>query len=99
MLTCANCQYEFKYKEALPFSWKSREGHKCPSCGETQYYTASSRKRSFNMTIIAFILIVFLNAVNVPFIWIVIFAGIIIAAMILLSPFIYKLSSEEEPMW
>ncbi|GAA0453302.1 TIGR04104 family putative zinc finger protein [Alkalibacillus silvisoli] len=99
MLTCANCNYQFQYKEALPFSWKTRVGHTCPNCDEKQYYTASSRKRSFNITIIAFILIIFLNAIDVPFTIILLVAAAVIVAMIFLSPYIYKLSSEEEPMW
>ncbi|WP_188205609.1 TIGR04104 family putative zinc finger protein [Alkalibacillus aidingensis] len=99
MLVCANCHYQFRYKEALPFSWKTRVGHECPNCHKTQYYSAKSRKTSLYMTLIGVIIIMFLNMLDVSFPIVFSIALFLIAFFLFISPFTMELSNEEEPLW
>ncbi|WP_084500450.1 TIGR04104 family putative zinc finger protein [Halalkalibacillus halophilus] len=99
MFVCENCNYTFSYKESLPFSWKTRIGYPCPNCKETHYYTADSRRKSMYITLGAVVLIIFLNAIDLPFVTIFAIGAIMIAFLILLSPFTMKITRKEERLW
>ncbi|NIK13275.1 TIGR04104 family putative zinc finger protein [Alkalibacillus almallahensis] len=99
MFSCASCGYKFKYKEAMPFSWNARVGRDCPNCGTRQYYSAASRKKSMYFTLVGMIIIIFSNSINLPLPYVFLIAGVMVSALLLLTPFIFELSDEEEPMW
>ncbi|MET3681940.1 CXXC-20-CXXC protein [Alkalibacillus flavidus] len=98
MLTCASCGYQFSYKEALPFSWSTRVGRDCPSCGNRQFYSAESRKKSMYITVFSVIAIFVLNMLNTSAPVMFLVAGVLVVILLLLTPFIFDLSDEEQ-MW
>ncbi|WP_188456024.1 TIGR04104 family putative zinc finger protein [Virgibacillus oceani] len=46
MPTCQNCNQRWRWKQTVKKSFTLDTGMKCPHCGEKQYPTSKSRKRS-----------------------------------------------------
>ncbi|WP_077621832.1 TIGR04104 family putative zinc finger protein [Sediminibacillus massiliensis] len=95
MPTCQNCGEKWTWKQTIKTILKLN----CPYCGRRQYESASSRRRSGLFALIPLVLLPFNawldfsigNALILP---------IVIAFLILVVyPFILKLSNEEEPFW
>ncbi|PKR78430.1 hypothetical protein CEY16_01345 [Halalkalibacillus sediminis] len=99
MFVCSNCNYQFSYKESLSRSWAPRVGIICPNCNEKQYYTAESRKKGFWGFAIMVPVFILFNSFNVPSYITLSIASLLVLITYLASPFIYDLTSEEEPLW
>ncbi|WP_399208216.1 TIGR04104 family putative zinc finger protein [Sutcliffiella rhizosphaerae] len=97
--TCHQCNKQWKYKETWKASLTFKQEMKCPNCGEVQFLTKNARQK------ISFLMF-FVSLLNLP---LIIFAfemkfGIpllVFSYFILISfyPYIYRLSSENEPLW
>ncbi|WP_212921721.1 TIGR04104 family putative zinc finger protein [Ornithinibacillus bavariensis] len=96
MPTCKSCGTEWAWKQTVK---KTFSNMKCPHCGEKQYLTARSRKKSS--------VVAFLAPLTLLFSFIVNFSSIVTIILLIglsivwfgLSPCIVELSNEEEPLW
>jgi len=99
MPTCQNCHYEWTWSETFRKSFTLDSAMTCPHCGNKQYITKKSRKRSSLTTFIApLILLLHIIFSFSP----VVTIGLLISACIIIFisyPFIIQLSNEKEPLW
>lgn len=98
MPTCEKCQTEWTWKDSQKAIFQFKKGLKCPYCGETQYQTSSSQKRTSLVGMAPLLMlpvVIFIDS------WFLTISLILLASISHLSliPFFMKLSNEEEPLW
>ncbi|MBR7553494.1 TIGR04104 family putative zinc finger protein [Allobacillus sp. GCM10007491] len=74
-------------------------GKRCPNCGETNYYTARSRRKGMFIAMLSNLFVLVLNFFDVSM---AISIGILVILLIgyyLLIPFLFELTNHEEPLW
>ncbi len=100
MPTCQNCGHKWSWKMTLKKSFTLSNEMKCPVCGVTQFATAKSRKR---MSLLSFIiapsLILSSHFFNFSIETVILIAVLLFGVVLVVYPFLYELSNEEEPMW
>ncbi|MYL65006.1 hypothetical protein GLW07_16735 [Bacillus hwajinpoensis] len=97
MPTCQNCGYIWRWKEAMRLIYRSKAT--CPNCNTKQFLSAKSRKRSSYTSILVVIPLGITTIYNLS-LWVYLgFSFGILVLILLLSPFYYTLSHEEEPLW
>ncbi|NCU16715.1 hypothetical protein GW534_02865 [Bacillus sp. P1(2020)] len=99
MPICQHCHKQWSWKQVMKRSFTLNHFLICPHCGEKQYVTKRSRRRSAAMNFIPPLFILFPLLFNVS-VWIGL--GLIVASGVLLYsfyPFIIELSNEEEALW
>lgn len=97
MPVCKRCEKKWSWKQTIKYSVTLSVKMNCPHCGEVQYNTARSRKRS---TIVGGILISTIMLCNIFFGPSYIFLMMLISLIplwIIVFPFMMELSNEEEP--
>ncbi|WP_176752953.1 TIGR04104 family putative zinc finger protein [Tenuibacillus multivorans] len=99
MTKCPHCRHSYRYKELLPFSWRSRIGVVCSNCNQTSYLSAKFKKQSTIIAVITPILIFSLNVFEVPIQLMFVILLVFLCALIFAQPFWVRLSKEEEPLW
>lgn len=91
---CWDCQYHFKLREII-LPWKQ----KCPVCGKKQFLTKESR---FNTSLFGFIpmtIIFMLNLfVKLSTLNMIIIGLFIILLFLIIAPYFYKFTENEEPI-
>jgi CXXC-20-CXXC protein len=95
--TCQNCGYIWRWKEAMRFIFRQKA--LCPNCDEKQYLSAKSRKRSSYTSMLVVIPLGITSIFNLSLWTYFGFSFAILGMILLLSPYYYTLSNEEEPLW
>lgn len=98
MPICQHCGYKWSWKETFVKMFTFKNKLRCPSCDSFQYVSKKSKNQ---FSLILFIPLLFLPLVSfgVPKGYILAFELIVYALMLILMPFLYKLSNKDEPMW
>ncbi|WP_010650361.1 TIGR04104 family putative zinc finger protein [Oceanobacillus massiliensis] len=98
MPNCQKCNQKWTWKQALKANFKL-DGTECPYCGQDQYITAESRRRTNWISFAPALSLLMLAFMDVSL-------GILISIIIVLSilmigiyPFVIKLSSDQESFW
>ncbi|MGI2329181.1 TIGR04104 family putative zinc finger protein [Planococcus sp. YIM B11945] len=100
MPTCQNCGHQWSWKETFKKSFTLSNGMRCPSCGAKQYATKRSRTRMSLFTFIfspLLILLAFFFDLTIGTLMLI--AIPLFAVVLIIYPFLYEFSNEEEPMW
>ncbi|MFA1820220.1 TIGR04104 family putative zinc finger protein [Virgibacillus oceani] len=99
MPTCQNCHNKWSWKQTFRKSFTLDTGIPCPYCGEKQFLTSKSRKRST----LGILLIPFLIFVPNFFDFSLLATLSIYAGYVILFsftyPFLIELSNREEALW
>lgn len=95
MPTCQNCKKEWTWKQTIKTMFRL----KCPHCGEKQYETASSRKRTSIFGVLPIIALPINILFNFPWWMVGVIMIPIIAVIWSVYPYLIKLSNVEEPLW
>ena len=92
---CWSCNYHFKWKELL-FLFKPKE---CTQCGKKQYVTAQKRLQAAWMAPVT-VVIMFLGLSLFDLSWpAAILLGLALLTLgIIISPFTYEFTDQEEPL-
>ncbi|ERN53662.1 TIGR04104 family putative zinc finger protein [Alkalihalophilus marmarensis] len=94
---CWSCKKQFIYGKLLLF-WGGRTI--CPLCEKTNYLTPESRKKGAWYTPILIILMVIgLNMFDIGFSGIILYGLIFLLIGLSLSPFTFKFTDENEPLF
>ncbi|MGE8022156.1 TIGR04104 family putative zinc finger protein [Peribacillus frigoritolerans] len=98
MPICQHCGYKWGWIEAFLKMFTLKKKLRCPSCDSSQYVSKKSRKL---LSLLIFISLLFVPLVSfgVPKGYVLAFEIVAYALVIILMPFIYKLSNKDEPMW
>ncbi|MDO6449198.1 TIGR04104 family putative zinc finger protein [Oceanobacillus profundus] len=95
MPICQNCGEEWTWKQTVKTLFRL----KCPHCGNKQYESASSKKRTNMIGLIPLIALPINVFFSFPW-WMVIVIMIpMIAVILIVYPYMIKVSNEEEPFW
>ncbi|WP_273853075.1 TIGR04104 family putative zinc finger protein [Guptibacillus spartinae] len=97
MPTCKNCGYTWRWREAMRLIYRQKAA--CPKCHEKQYLSAKSRKRSSYTSMLVVIPLGITSIYKLSLWFYLGFSFSILVLILLLSPFYYSLSNEEEPLW
>ncbi|SEQ93233.1 TIGR04104 family putative zinc finger protein [Piscibacillus halophilus] len=98
MPTCQKCNQEWSWRDTQKGIMHFKKGINCPYCGETQYQTASSLRRT-NLVGLAPLLALPLVIMFDSWFWTILIILMASLAHLSIIPFFLKLSNEEEPMW
>ena len=98
MPTCQKCGYKWGWIEAFlkMFSFKKRL--RCSSCDSSQYVSKKTRMLLSLFIFISLLIVPFISY-GVPKGYVLAFEIVAYALVIIMMPFIYKLSNKDEPMW
>nr|WP_289038624.1 TIGR04104 family putative zinc finger protein [uncultured Allobacillus sp.] len=99
MFQCKHCSYEYTYKESLGMASSTGVGKRCPNCGETNYYTARSRRKGMFITMLSVLFVFTLNFFEVPMYISIGILFILLIGYYLLFPFLFELTDQEDPLW
>ncbi|MFD1361806.1 TIGR04104 family putative zinc finger protein [Lentibacillus salinarum] len=100
MPTCQNCGKKWSWKQTFIRLVRFRTAMACPYCGEEQYESASSRRKTMLIGMMPIPLVFILPYISGLTIWMALILVIVISAgMISVMPFFLKLSNELEPYW
>ncbi|MEW9502658.1 TIGR04104 family putative zinc finger protein [Jeotgalibacillus marinus] len=98
MPICQNCSYKWRWKEAFVKIFSFKRKLRCPSCESPQYISKKSRNL---LSLFAFIPMLWLPlvsfSVSIGNILALEFVSYIL--VLILMPFLFKLSTNDEPMW
>ncbi|SIS54911.1 TIGR04104 family putative zinc finger protein [Salimicrobium flavidum] len=99
MPICDQCGHPWSRKDV----WKKlsiQARGTCPACGKMQYVTASSRKRGSKYMMIVFLILIAQAVFDIP-LWgsIAMLFALFFILMIFVIPNVYKLTSEQEPLY
>ncbi|MGZ9819800.1 TIGR04104 family putative zinc finger protein [Peribacillus simplex] len=95
---CQHCGYKWGWIEAFFKMFTFKKKLRCLSCNSSQYVSKKSRKQ-LSLFIFISLLIVPLVSFVVPKGYVLSFEIVAYALVIILMPFLYKLSIKDEPMW
>jgi len=99
MPTCQSCHHEWSWSETFRKSFTLDTALTCPHCGNKQYITKKSRKRTsllvFSIPLIMLLRLIFSMT---PLISIILFVGVGLIVFISF-PYLTELSNQEEPLW
>ena len=99
MPICQNCNHHWSWKQTIKKMFTLDTGMNCPSCGNKQFLTSKSKKRS-NVLIFLAPFIMLLNILfDMPG---PITLGLLVLAFFFafaIYPFLIKLTNESEPLW
>lgn len=98
MPICQHCGNKWSWIEAFFKMFTFKKKLRCLSCGSSQYVSKKSRKL-ISLFIFISLLIVPVVSFGVPKGYVLAFEIVVYALVIILMPFIYKLSNKDEPMW
>ncbi|MGP4073542.1 TIGR04104 family putative zinc finger protein [Piscibacillus sp. B03] len=98
MPTCQKCHTEWTWKDSQKVIFQFKKGLICPYCGETQYQTSDSQKRT---SLVGMAPLLMLPVVILTDSWFLTISLILLASITHLSviPFLMKLSNNQELMW
>ncbi|MFD2761573.1 TIGR04104 family putative zinc finger protein [Lentibacillus juripiscarius] len=99
MPVCQHCSTEWTWKQTMKRMMKFGLRMKCPHCGEWQYESTASKKRSSMLGILPFPLIWILPMFNASTMTAIFVGGVLLVGMLSIYPFFMQLSNEEEPLW
>ena len=99
MPKCQNCGYKWTWKETFKKMFTFRNRLTCPSCEEVQYISKKSRNQLCLFVMSPFLIWIPLVSFNVPVQNVLTVQLISYFIVIMSMPFLYQLSTEEEPMW
>ncbi|MDZ5711199.1 TIGR04104 family putative zinc finger protein [Jeotgalibacillus haloalkalitolerans] len=100
MAVCQNCHQKWPYSKAFKRIMWFNSPMKCPHCGEKQYVTKNTRKRSATLSgLVSFIIIFSGLFLELSFTSLAILAVAVFVIAILVMPLGVKLSNEDEPLW
>ncbi|WP_407681711.1 TIGR04104 family putative zinc finger protein [Pseudalkalibacillus salsuginis] len=105
MPTCQVCQREWTWKQTFIRQFRFNHRMTCPSCGESQYISAKTRKKMIGYVIlIPFILMSLMAIIDVTVINIspgllYLSEVCVFAILIFLLPFFIEITNTEEPLW
>ena len=97
--TCKNCDHKWNWKTSVKKLLTLRNVMKCPHCGEEQYMSAKSQKRLSIYLFTPLILWLILSVLNFPLQSVMTVTVLGLVVSIMMMPFSYELSDEEEPLW
>ncbi|MCA0173829.1 TIGR04104 family putative zinc finger protein [Bacillus sp. RAR_GA_16] len=97
MPTCTHCGYTWRWREAMRLVYRQKAI--CPNCHEKQFLSAKSRKRSSYTSMLVLIPLGITSIYNLSLWFYLGFSFVILVLILLLSPYYYSLSNEEEPLW
>ncbi|MFJ7367746.1 TIGR04104 family putative zinc finger protein [Peribacillus frigoritolerans] len=98
MPTCQQCGYKWGWIEAFLKMFTVKKKLRCSSCDSSQYVSKKTRML-LSLFIFISLLIVPLISYGVPKGYVLAFEIVAYALVIILMPFIYKLSNKDEQMW
>ncbi|MFE3976229.1 MULTISPECIES: TIGR04104 family putative zinc finger protein [unclassified Peribacillus] len=98
MPTCQHCGYKWGWIETFFKMFTFKNKLSCPSCDSSQYVSKKSRNQ---LSLFSFIPLLILPSISfgVPKGYVLAFEIVAYALVLILMPFIYKLSNKDEPMW
>ncbi|TFD92933.1 TIGR04104 family putative zinc finger protein [Jeotgalibacillus sp. R-1-5s-1] len=100
MPRCQNCHQKWSHLATLKRSLNFSSGVTCPHCGEKQFVTKQSRKRSASLSgLISFIIIAAALFFNFSLSELLIFSGVILVLSMLILPYGIELTNKDEPYW
>lgn len=100
MPVCQNCHQKWPYSKSFKRMMWFNGAMECPHCGEKQYVTKNTRKRSASLSgLISFIIIFSALILDLSFTSLAILATIVLIGAILIMPVGVKLSNTDEPLW
>ncbi|MFC3040509.1 TIGR04104 family putative zinc finger protein [Virgibacillus xinjiangensis] len=99
MPVCKTCDNKWSWKETYIASFTLSVGMTCPYCGEKQYLTAKSRIKSSSISFVSPIIVLMSTFFDVSIaLWLLILISYMFLIIIII-PFFYELTDEEEPLW
>ncbi|MDM5455448.1 TIGR04104 family putative zinc finger protein [Peribacillus simplex] len=98
MPICQHCGYKWGWIETFLKMFTFKNKLSCPSCDSSQYVSKKSRNQ---LSLFSFIPLLILPSIafGVPKGYVLSFEIVAYALVLILMPFIYKLSNKDEPMW
>ncbi|MFC3038698.1 TIGR04104 family putative zinc finger protein [Virgibacillus xinjiangensis] len=98
MPTCQKCGKDWSWSQTFKKMFTLDTSMECPYCGEKQYYTKRSRKRTAAVSVLIPFLI-FLTLLDIS---LYLIGGIYVVfclSILGFLPFLIETSNEEEPLW
>ncbi|WP_404405435.1 TIGR04104 family putative zinc finger protein [Jeotgalibacillus malaysiensis] len=100
MPVCQNCHQKWSYSKAFKRIMWFNGAMECPHCGEKQYVTKNTRKRSATLSgLISFIVIFSVIILDFSLTGTAIFAALVAIIAIMIMPAGVRLSNNDEPLW
>ncbi|MDF9763510.1 CXXC-20-CXXC protein [Peribacillus simplex] len=98
MPICQHCGYKWGWIETFFKMFTFKNKLSCPSCDSSQYVSKKSRNQ---LSLFSFIPLLILPSISfgVTKGYVLSFEIVAYALVLILMPFIYKLSNKDEPMW
>lgn len=97
MPTCENCNNKWSWKQTVKKTSTLNPAKICPYCEEKQYQTQKSRvKGAFFTGIVVFLMLFIPNTFDISLAGTIGLLPILIAIILLIYPYLVKLSSTEE---
>ncbi|MGP4076914.1 TIGR04104 family putative zinc finger protein [Halobacillus sp. K22] len=99
MPKCSNCRNEWSWTTCMKMGFKFQRGVACEFCGEKQYQTQASMKKTslYSMSPLLLLPLLIILDLSVSLsLGIFLVPQLIVIAMF---PFTLELSMEEEPLW
>ncbi|SFD41263.1 cxxc_20_cxxc protein [Lentibacillus persicus] len=96
MPSCEKCGHTWSWKQTLKKSFTLDPAMKCPNCGEKQYQTRKSRKKSSFLTFIIISPLLLNFLFDIPGVILLSLFPVLFLAVMAIHPFLIKLSSKEE---
>ncbi|USK77615.1 hypothetical protein LIT31_21785 [Peribacillus frigoritolerans] len=98
MPTCQQCGYKWGWIEAFFKMFTFSKKLRCPSCDSSQYVSRKTKKLLSLYIFISLLIVPFISS-GVPKGYVLAFEIVAYALVIILMPFIYKLSNKDEQIW
>ena len=96
MPICKNCRNNWSWKQTVKKMFTLDTGMKCPYCGENQYQTQKSKKRTSILNSIVLLPLLLNIFFDIPIVMLLSLFPVLFIIVISLSPFIMHLSNKEE---
>ncbi|MDS9473222.1 TIGR04104 family putative zinc finger protein [Sporosarcina pasteurii] len=96
MPVCENCKSKWSWKQTIKKTTTLNPAMACPNCREKQYQTQSSKNKVSLLTAIVLLPLLLRSFFDIPKIVLLSSIPLLAVIVLLLFPFLVKLSSEEE---
>ena len=98
MPTCESCNNEWSWKQTIKKTTTLNSVITCPHCGEKQFQTQKSKMKVSFLTAIVLLPLLIQIFFDIPGAILLSFFPVLFVVVVLLYPFLIKLSSEEKYM-